>query len=541
MNITSTSSTNHSAHNTGASSYSVINRYAPPGVAQDDWDMAGLEERLALIETFAHLNTHDTSSSSSELGIDDDWIAAMTLWYSRPTQPSVFTNTLLPTALTSLPITSIPTSEHAQTSTSPFPYSTQATQDTTTDLVIQFGLAQEMKVDQCKRTTYANPADVTIAFIGTVAPLSHTSVEGVIMGMRELRHEAKKQYKINSSAVGAFQFVNTTTTRTTAKRTFGETTYLKTIPFNGLTPMALFRQRFNESIGFRTKNHQKGMLDEWESLRKPHLNTNDYIREGAENKNNFFRSISAELAMDFIPYMEMGNNMKKPDGTLKQMFNPIRDEVYATYGEAMTKLSQSLEQKITPTEEKFFVLKDDERITKDVIDEYFSNGLSYTDTKGNNIPQNKLQSSWLSIQTMIDTIKKEIPDITSAQALHLIDIHYKEQGFVSISTFRVPFSDPMVKNKLSTSDIIAQARNYLSPEREPHQREEEIREQAIATARIMEEYIQLHNSTFEKLSLAMNNDPYTHTPEFWKNYNADAIKREEFGRRLIGLFENLSE
>jgi len=207
----------------------------------------------------------------------------------------------------------------------------------------------------------------------------------------------------------------------------------------------------------------------------------------------------------------------------------------------MTKFSQSLEQKITPTEEKFIVLKDDERIAKDVIDEYFSNGLSYTNTKGNNIPQNKLQSSWLSMKSMIDTIQKEVPDITAAQALHLIDTHYKEQGFVDISTFRVPFSDPMVKNKLSTSEIIAQARNYLSPERGTHQREEEIREKAIATARIMEEYIQLHNSTFEKLSLAMSNDPRTHTPEFWKNYNADAIKREEFGRRLIGLFENLSE
>jgi len=195
MNITSTSSVNHSAHNTGASSYSVINRYAPPGVAQDDWDMAGLEERLALIETFAHLNTNNTPSSLPELGIGDDWVAAMTRWYSRPAQPNIFTDTLLPTALTSLPITSVPTSEHAQTSTSLFPYSTQATQDTTTGLVIQFGLAQEMKVDQCKSTTYANPADVTIAFIGTAAPLSNTSVEGVITGMRELRHEARKQYK----------------------------------------------------------------------------------------------------------------------------------------------------------------------------------------------------------------------------------------------------------------------------------------------------------------------------------------------------------
>jgi len=526
---------------TDASSHSVLDNDAPPGIEQETWDKADVDERRSLIAE----STQKNWLSSTLNQMDSERLSSPT-WFSQPAPTNHLAGTLLSATPSFMPDMGISGTtqdvlqEGAQKPTTLFPYSEKATQDTATELPIQFGLAQEMKVDKCKRTTYANPADVTIGFIGTKVPLSNTSIEGVIGGMPRLRKEARDVYKINSSAVGAFQFLNSRTTRTTAERVFGATTNLKEIPFNGLSQMAMFRQRFNEATAYRTRNNQKGMMEEWESLGKNHLNTNSYIREGAENKNGLFSYISAELAMDFIPYMELGSNMKNKDGTLKPSFNPVRDEVYSTYSTTMDNLGQSLKKGIDPVEEKFISLKNDERTPKDVIDEYFSSGLRYNDSKGNSITGELLRTSWTAVNSMIDKIQKEVPDITAAQALYLIDTKYKEKGFVETTMSRVPFTDPVVRGNLKLNDMITQARNYLSPERSSSQRIEGIKEKSIGISKIMEDYEKLQNDTFKKLILVMGNDGQTHTQEFWKKYNAEAVKREELGRRLLGFHETIS-
>jgi len=107
---------------------------------------------------------------------------------------------------------------HTGRASAPFLYSEEITQDVATGLSVQFGLAQEMKVvlPLVKIPEDTEPADVVIGFYQTVIPVRHTSLDGVLNGMSKLRKEVnEKNKKLNSSAVGAFQFLNKGSTQKT--------------------------------------------------------------------------------------------------------------------------------------------------------------------------------------------------------------------------------------------------------------------------------------------------------------------------------------
>jgi len=418
----------------------------------------------------------------------------------------------------------------------PFPYSEQITQDVATGLPLQFGLAQEMRVDPDKKTETAIPANVVIGFLGTKAPLIHTSIEGVIKGMPALREAAGQ----DSSAVGVFQFLGGTATRNTAHSVFGSKVNLRTIPFDELTQRAMFKQRFYEALNWRSRSKTVDfdMSAEWESLKKATGNPNDYIRNSIKDKNGLFSKISAETAMDFIPYMESMLEIKNADGTLKPPFNPLADEVIATYGTVMGSLGQSLEEGITPLEKKFLALKEDARPIKEVVDQFFADAPNYNNAKGKHV--SSLTQTKAHVTSMIEQVQQALPDVSAAQALHLINNQYRELGYVEKAKHRIPFINSEVKEALKVDDIISQARNYMLPTRQLAQKQQEINIKAEYVSGMMTEYTRLRHSTFERLSLIMNNDPDTHEEKFWEEYDADVLKREELARKLLGLHESLA-
>jgi len=245
--------------------------------------------------------------------------------------------------------------------------------------------------------------------------------------------------------------------------------------------------------------------------------------------------------MDFIPYMELGHHMKNKDGSLKPTFNPVRDKVYAIHADMVGNFHNYWIQGMEPVEEKFISLKDDKRKVKEVVKEYFSKNLSHNDPRGNYVEiNNEKNTSWEELVKIVRQVQNEAPDVTAAQALYLIDAKYKELGFISAATFRVPFANKMVKEKLKTEEIIVQARKYLDPLRQPMDRMKDIKAKELAVIDMMANYVKLQSSTFQRLILVMKNDQNTHKEKFWQEYNNEAIQREALGRQMIGVYENFS-